>query len=96
MHRRHRNDKAEQIINNRVQKPIKQSFLRHVLHRFQPIIDVQLGSHLDESEHVYAADQSVQDEGVPAFVLLVEQRVDCVADDQRIHSIAHVLHCILV
>ena len=42
-----------------------------MLHTLQPIIDVQLRSHVDEAEGVDAADEGVEDEGVPAFVLLI-------------------------
>ena len=64
--------------------------------RFEPVVDVQLWCHLDETKHVYAANSSIQKEGVIAFVLVVVQGIYGVKHDQRVHDVTQVVHGLLV
>ena len=51
-----------------------------------------LGAHEDEAKGVDGPDQGVQDPGVPAAVRLIHQRVDRIADHERVQHIAQVPH----
>ena len=64
-----------------------------MFHRLQSVVNVQLGSHLDESEGVYATHKSVYNKGVPALVLVVYNRVNCVENHHWEESVRHVIHC---
>ena len=45
VHSRHDNDKAEEIIDDRVQEAIKECSLGHMFNTLQLIVDVELGCH---------------------------------------------------
>ena len=79
VHGRHRDDETEEVVDDRVQESVEEGFAGHVLHAFQPVVYVQLRSHVDEAEGVDASDQSVEKKGVQALVLGVEDAVDGVA-----------------
>ena len=49
MHGWHRYNEGEEIINNRVQEPVDHCALGHVLDRLEPVVDVQLRGHEDET-----------------------------------------------
>jgi hypothetical protein len=71
VHGRHRDDKGEQIVDNCVQKPVKQSLARHMLNRLQSVVNKQLGTHPDKPKSVDDPDQGVEHKTIPAFVLFV-------------------------
>lgn len=54
------------------------------------VVDEELGSHHNESEHVHEADERVEHPAVPPPVLLVQQRVSGVADHERAHQVQQV------
>lgn len=92
VHRWHRNNEREQIIDNSIQKPIEQCFLGHVLDRLEFVIDVKLWSHLDETEYVDGAHQRVQNKRIRRLMLFVSEAVNSVNAQTRVHSHRHVLH----
>lgn len=58
----HRDDETKQIIYDRVEEPVGQGLSRHVFNTFEPIVDIQLGCHVDEAEGVNGTNQSIEDE----------------------------------
>ena len=98
MHGGHSDHKGKQIVDDCVQEAIEKSSLRHMLHRFKSIVDVQLRTHLDEAKEINAANEGPQSKRVPAFSLIVVGGVNCVAYHERIHDPAEIFHsnCVIL
>jgi len=52
VHRWHSDDERKEVIDDGVQESVSEGSAWHVLNWLQSIIDVELGSHLDETEHI--------------------------------------------
>mmetsp|Transcript_35459 Transcript_35459/g.34496 ORF Transcript_35459/g.34496 Transcript_35459/m.34496 type:complete len:307 (-) Transcript_35459:717-1637(-) len=92
MHGGHLNDEREEVVNDSVEESVEEHFLRHVLHRLQSVVYVELGRHLDEAEGVDGSHERVDHKGVPPLVLIVQQRVDRVPYQHWEQCVGHVPH----
>ena len=60
-------------------------------HRFELVVDEELGRHENEAKGVDTANEGRQHKGVPALVSVVDERVDGIAEDERVEGIRQVL-----
>lgn len=61
-----------------------------MLDGLQLVVDVQLRSHHNETEDIHKPYKCVDDEGVPALVLIVHQGVDTVSEHEWVACIGEV------
>lgn len=62
----------------------------------QLVVDVQLRRHVNETEEVDEPDESGNSEGVPSFVLFINQRVGGVSHQQREERVVEILSSLLI
>ena len=67
-----------------------------MLDRLKLVVNVKLGTHLDEAEKIDATNKRVKNKAVPALVLVVQRRVNCITSHQRVNYIAKVGHGFVV
>ena len=75
LHRGHFHQKSKKIINYCIQKSVHQRLIVEVRDRLKTVVDVKLGSHIDEAEGVNATNESVEKERIVAFVITICERV---------------------
>ncbi|GIX62490.1 aspartyl aminopeptidase [Babesia caballi] len=96
VHPRHVDEERRHVVHERVERLVDERAPGKVVHGLQLVVDVNLGRHHDEAEGVDGPRSDRYDVGVPRLVLLVEERVDGVAQHTGQHDHAHVLYGHLV
>ena len=78
---RHGDDKSKKVINNSVKKLIDHSFKWNVSDRLEFVVNVKLGTHIDEAENINKADCGSENKGVPGFMTFIEQGVNYIPNE---------------
>lgn len=65
VHRWHRDDEAEQVVNYRIKEFVHKGFGRQMVDGLEFIVDVQLRRHLNKTEQIDRAHQGVKYERIP-------------------------------
>ncbi len=76
MYSRHFDDEAEEVVDEGVEGLVRQHSPRQVRDRLELVVEVELRAHQNESEHIHATHQTANNPAIPAFVVVVYQRVD--------------------
>ena len=83
MGQRHLHDKGEQIVDERVERLVREDFPGKMGHGFQFVVEIELWQHKKETEGVNAIDGALDGPAIPGLVWHVKQRVNGTAEAQR-------------
>ena len=64
--------------------------------RLKTIVDVKLGSHVDEAEGVDTTNESVKKERIVAFVITICERIIGITENQGISDFLEIVCCYLI
>lgn len=67
-----------------------------MFYRLESIVDKKLRTHPDKSKSINNTNKSIQNIAVPTFVLVIIQRINRIANQNRKESVRHVFHSFCV
>ena len=87
MHGGHFDDECEEVVDERIECLVHERFPWQMSNSFHLVINEQLRCHEQEAKRVDDVDERIDEPRVVGFVRDVKERVDCVANAQRIQNV---------